>query len=172
MRRPLRPDRSSRRGAADQSGVTLVITMALLLGVGVVVTSLIGITSDNILGSDSVQAQRGSQYALDAAATTELQLVRFDPSICSSGPEGISSLSPAVTAVCASSQVANPPPGKSQRRVVINVCPGTTCDAPSAALTVTAIFSDDALECPYGSGHTAECGEAEQILSWRYAGND
>ncbi|MDA8048260.1 MAG: hypothetical protein M0Z30_23980 [Actinomycetota bacterium] len=151
---------------ADESGITLILVMVLLLGVCVLLVSLIGISSDDILNSQNVLSQRTNEYALDAAATTALQLVRFDPADCTGGPQTIQIASNPAHIECS--------PGTSptgQRQAVISVCVVNPCSAALADLTVTASFTDGP-ECPPGSGQAAECGESIQIESWTLRGKD
>jgi hypothetical protein len=147
------------------SGVTLILTMVLLLGVSVVLVSLIGITADSILGSNNIQTQRSNDYALDGAVTTELQLARYEPVDCSSASRTFPAISPTISVECATTY------RNSVRYVTIGACLSSTCTAAGAALVVSAHFTDGP-RCG-GTGlptQTALCGESQIIDSWGYAG--
>ena len=144
----------------------MILAMVLLLGVSVVLISLIGITSDNILNSHNVEAQRTSEYVLDSAATTQLALVRYDPSRCGTNAPTATTVtfggqSIEVTCIYKSGSI---------RTVSLGICPGSNCVTPS--LTVSAAFTDGP-NCgwPVHSGKTAQCGQTQSIEAWIYAGN-
>lgn len=91
-----------RQRLKSDEGSALVLALMFLLGIGLVIAALMGLTSTSFVVSDVIQSQRKQVYAVDGAVELAIQRFRQDGT-CLSAPPPINSESVTVNCVTATS---------------------------------------------------------------------
>ena len=170
----------SHRLGRDESGVTLLLALAVMVGVSLSVLGLVGFAGNGLLATGTFRSQRSFEYAANAATEAAVQGARFTPnSYPTSAPcflfgashVTVDGYSFAVNCI----GTANPNPLSTNpvtRQITFYTClAGATCTSSSspnvvvrAVVSFEDISSAGSLSCTQAS--SASCGTGMIVNQW------
>ncbi len=163
-----------RQRRRDESGVALVLVMVFLFVTSIVLLSIAGATSNDLLNSSNLKAQRSVEYAADGATTMAVQTARYSPSTyiqpgpsdCLPGgsPQNIDTVE--IWVECTG--IHYDPTSEVTRIIDFRACTTKDCPNGSVILRARVVFDD------YSAAHIGDCapnmsstcGTAMTIESW------
>ena len=166
----------SHRSERDESGVTLILALAIMVGVSLALLGLVGFAGNSLVSTASFRSQRSFEYAANAATDVAVQNVRFLPTtyttstaclLFGASQVTVDGYSFAVT--CTGTTNPNPlSTNPVTRQVTFYTCQTAPCTSSNAVVQAVVSFEDyssaGSLSCAPTS--SVSCGTGMIVNQW------